>query len=370
VYRSKIAAFATHPGVRIGLLAAARAARAHLADVANLEPLALLVVVPLLGARRSRAAAAVAATIGIQLALDLLAVGHEGLPDHPALGAALPLEHALLGVAVVALFPGPRAVAAATGTMALSLAGFALHTAHAHKAWATADLGRPHFEPDVAREANVTHGLLFFDDDQGFQLASDPGITASHGLQAARARGDDHDRLLYDLLGHPPTHRYVAGGATASINVWTPPSGAGDTWRYEAESDWPPALVRGGRVAIVEGSGMCSADARALSLEPGGPGEASMAVELPAPRGSRRTWAVVPRVFVRGGTGQATMILAESPDAPPLAEWTWKDEANGPGCIEIPERVVTLQADTRPTWLFITARGGPVALDRTTLRPR
>ena len=269
----------------------------------------------------------------------------------------------------------PRVPArAAALVLALSLAGFAVHTSHAQIAAAASGPGHPRFEPDVAREANATVGLLFFDDDEGYELASDPGVLASHGVEAARMRGDDHDRLLYDLLGHPTSHRYVSAAPSASVAVWAPPNNGSDTWRFEAEADWPPSQVTGGQAAIVDGAGMCPSDAKALSLTPAGNGDATIVVDLPIPPGAPtstpHTWHVIPRVFLRGGTGEGTMTVVDRDGAAPLATWTWRDAANGPGCIEIGEKTVTLPPDVRRTWLRITAHGGAVALDKTVVRAR
>jgi hypothetical protein len=375
-YRAALAAHAAHAGAKAIALDVLRAARAHLADVANIEPLTLLVAIPLFGAARSRAARVAGVLIAVQAIADVAGAVRAGATpvDGSALGNLVPVEHALLGVGVVAVLPG-RAVTAALLAMALSLGGFAVHTSHAHIARAAGDEGHPHYEPDVAREANVAHGLLFFDDDQGYELASDPAATASHGVEAARLRGDDHDRLLYDLLGHPPAHRYLSAATTASVTVWSPPNASSDAWRFEAEADWPPLHVTGGRADVVDGAGMCPPDAKALSLDPGTGPEATLAIELPAPRGSTpptsaRAWRVIPRVFLSGGKGEATMTLSEELGGPALARWMWKDATNGPGCIEIGEQTVTLGPQLRRTWLVLSARGGPVALDKTVLRAR
>jgi len=211
-------------------VAALRGLRAHAADIANLEPLALLALVPLAGKSRPRgillAATLVAGHIVIHaphlVAGDVTASGANILAD------VLPVEHALVALGLARLFPRLLA-GGATAALALALGGFAVHTSYDHERFAQSGIGRPRFEPDVAREANVTHGLLFFDDDQGYELAHDPAVSASHGVEAVRMRGDDHDRLLYDSLGHPAIHRYVAAGpdsasvtrqqSSASLNI-------------------------------------------------------------------------------------------------------------------------------------------------------
>ena len=184
----------------------------------------------------------------------------------------------------------------ATATVALSLAGFAVHTSHEHARMAAAGLGRPHYEPDVAREAGATHGLLFFDDDEGYELAHDPAATASHGIEAVRVRGDDHDRLLFDLLG-PPADPPAPLGPHRTRACRRGRRTGGDTWRFEAEADYPPVAVSDpsvGRAEVVDALGTCASDAHALAVAPAGAAEASVTLELPVPR--RRPAA-------RGGRG-------------------------------------------------------------------
>jgi hypothetical protein len=375
VYRAAMAMPATHTGAKESATLALRLVREHLADIANLEPLALFLAIPLLGSAASRATRTAVVLVAVQLVVDVTIAVRSGnaLPQRAALGHVLPVEHALLGVAVVAAMPRLPGRAAVL-VMSLSLAGFALHTSHAHIAEASSGEGHPRFEPDVTREANVTNGLLFFDDDEGYELASDPGVLASHGIQAARMRGDDHDRLLYDLLGHPASHRYVSAAASASVSVWAPPNNGSDTWRFEAESDWPPGQVTKGTAAIVDGAGMCPSDAKAISLTPTKDYQGFVVIDLPIPPGAAttaaHTWHVIPRVFIQGGPGEGTLGLVETPGAPDLATWTWKDTANGPGCVEIGEKTVTLAANVRRVALVLGARGGSVALDKTVLRAR
>ncbi len=376
---------AFEPHVPFGARAAAATTvhrlRAHLLDVANFEPLALLAVVPVV--RRARGAALAALVVVGQL---LIAAPFDASSIAPGGGARLlvaviPIEHALMALAL-ALLSGPRLARATIATFAAALGGFGLHASFDHEQLAASDLGRPHFEPDVVREAvspsSKFSGLLFFDDDQGFELAYDPMALERHEMQAVRLRGDDHDRLLYDSLGHPPVNdrssarRYTATASSASANVWTPP-GSGDAWRFEAESDWPPAAVWGGRPEVLESPGTCASDARVLLLSPT-VADASVMLELPVPRGAtppeRKTWAVTPRVLQRGGKGTATLVLAATPDGPPLAQWTWEDDAKSPTCVDLPAQPVELGGDRTRAWLVLKAHGGAVALDKTTLRSR
>jgi hypothetical protein len=366
--------------------------RSHLVDVANFEPLALLPLLLAMGKTKTRIALVPACVIAGSvlvhceqaIAHPRLAVdGAARLAGSGALTEVLPLEHALVALAVLRAVPG-AAARTAMSLLALALAGFALHASHDHERLATSGIGRPSFEPDSARESNVTHGLLFFDDDDGYQIASNPGAPASRAIVAARMRGDDHDRLLYDILGHPPSHRYVASGPGASAPTlpnFTPP-GSGDTWRFEAETDLPPAWQSSrpyggaGLVSQVE-SPPCGPDAHALSLDPAAGNEASVTIELPIPRGAsasaRRIWMVTPRTFERGGGGTATLTLVTTlsgPGAsPPLAQWKWSDSTRG-RCAELPPQAVELGGDRTHAWWILTARDGPVGLDRTVLRPR
>jgi len=351
--------------------------RAHLADIDNLEPLALLSVVPLVG----REAARSARLVGLVVLGQLVVAGLTGAGETGAqrsLVCIIPLEHALLAVALARVFPGQLALTrAAVGALALSVLGFSVHTARDHQRVASEDLGRPHYEPDVARDANVTNGLLYFDDDQGFELAYDPQVPASHGVQAVRMRGDDHDRLLYDLLGHPQIHRYTATGTAATVVAWTPPNAGSDTWRFEAESDWPVAGVSSARVDVTEGPPLCASDSHALTVTPwasGPAGEGSGMLSLPTPRGAtppdKRNWSVAPRAVQRGGPGVATLDVVVTPGGPSLAHWTWQDAGKSQGCIDLPAQTIELGGERTRVWLVLHAAGGAVTLDKTTLRGR
>jgi hypothetical protein len=369
-------------GAKAALLAVLRRVRANLADVANFEPIALLPLLLLRRDLRRRAglgAMLAAAVVGLQVFLAAPMGAGEGTwpqAGASALADVLPVQHALIALALALAVPPVWLGSATAATVAFALAGFAVHTSHDHARMGAAGLGRPHYEPDVAREAGATHGLLFFDDDEGYELADDPGATASHSVVAARVRGDDHDRLLFDLLGRPPTHRHVSGHTGHTVSSWTP--SGGDTWRFEAEADFPPAATSDpavGRPEVVEALGTCASDAHALAIVPTGAADASMTIELPLPRASspapRRTWVVTPRTFQRGGPGSGDLALVTSPGGPPLAQWSWTDAApGGPLCPDLAAKPVELGGDTTRAWLIVTARGGAVALDRTTLRAR
>jgi hypothetical protein len=372
-----------HEGAKAAAMALLRSLRAHTADVANFEPLALLALLPLVGKPRRRGALLAALVIAGHTLIHagpLVASDGATRPGVSVLAEMLPVEHALIALGLSRWFPRAFA-AAATATLAFALGGFALHTSYDHERFAEAGIGRPRFEPDVAREANVTHGLLFFDDDQGYALAYDPAVPASHGVEAVRLRGDDHDRLLYDSLGHPAVHRYVAEGPDgASLASWTPSGGTSDTWRFESESDWPPIRQAGGRAELIEAAGSCASGGRALALAPAGGAEATAWIELPVPRGptppEARAWTVTPRAMLLGTASSATLTIraggptAEKGGGEPVASWSWTDAANLPSCLELSAKTVELGGGRARAWLVLTARGGAVALDETTLRGR
>ncbi|HEX8790645.1 MAG TPA: hypothetical protein VF765_06810 [Polyangiaceae bacterium] len=386
------------PPLRIGeaLLTTVRRLRVHLLDVDNLEPLALLALVPLLRPTRSSAVVLAALVVAGQI---VVAAPFDASTVGPGTGArllvsAIPIEHALAAIALAQLFP-KRLASAAVATMALALAGFAVHASHDHARLAASDRGHPHYEPDVVREAGVEYGLLYFEDDAGFELAYDPSVQASHGLLAVRMRGDDHDRLLWDALGHPPIHRYTLPPATlptasaspsvsvpppkdlvppassASVVSWTPPGEGTDIWHFEAEADWPAAAQSGGRVEVEEGVAPCASDGKVLTLTPTTP-QATATLALPVPRGStapdKRTWMVVPRIIDRGGGGSAKLSLYANLDDKPLAEWTWESTAKSPQCLDLDAKPVDLGGPITRAWLVLSASRGIVSLDKTTLR--
>jgi hypothetical protein len=363
-------------GTTPAVVSMVRVAVDHLRDVANLEPLALVALAPLIGETRLRAASLVALVILGQVLVRVV-VGVHSMPvgaEARPLVCIAPLEHVLIALGIARSFPRAFA-AAAVSTLALSLGGFAVHASHVLQAVAGHDIGRPRFEPDVVREANVTQGLLFFDDDEGYELAHDPVVSASHGIESARMRGDDHDRLLFDSLGHPPVHEYVAAGARASLTGWAPPNTGSNTWRFEAESDWPP-VAHGGEVAdaLIVASD-CASGGRVLRVAPrGAGGPASVLIELPVPRGTvppeKRVWIVTPRVLQQGGRGQGVVALVTEPGSTPLAEWTWSDSDAQSSCVDLPAKPIELGGDHARAWLVVRAAGGSIQYDKTTLSPR
>jgi hypothetical protein len=244
-----------------------RRLRHHLMDVANLEPLALLALVPLT-LRRGRkypegnvAIGSAAALVGLHVLAYLpfyLPFYFDG--DYPGGGArlfadVLGVEHALvaLGVAMLVLpgrdrpWPSPRDLATAfvrvaVFVLALALTGFSIHASYEHDKLRDRDGGRPMFEPDVLAHASLTSGLVFVDTDHGFALGHDPSARPSSGVVVARLRSDDRDRMLFEALDRPPTYLYkiepppAPGGEAVAIHTpWSPPE-HGPVYRCVAEA--------------------------------------------------------------------------------------------------------------------------------------
>jgi hypothetical protein len=354
-----------------GLVSAFAEFRRHLMDVANFEPLAIAALLALSNKRRTLAVTCTALVVAGQLAVHAWALHGAVAPPAANLCEILPLEHALLGYGVAAAFP--RAFErVATATLGLALGGFAVHASRAHAEMGESDIGHPHFDADVVQDAGVSTGLLFFEDDPGFELAAVPGLDASHGVEAVRLRGDDHDRVVYEMAGRPAARRYVAGARGASIASWSPSGSGASFWRFEAESDWPPMAVSGGSASRLQVDTSCASGASVLALSPAGAREASLTLELPVPvaatAGLTRIWTVTPRIYEMGQPAEGSLDVVVAPAGPPLAHWSWGDEGRGRSCRDLAPAAVELGRAPARAWLVFTARRGEVALDRTLLR--
>jgi hypothetical protein len=362
-----------------------RRLRMHLLDVASFEPLALLVLWPFAragGAPRSRAVVAAVAAIGLHVAA-YVPFYFDG--NYPGGGArlyadVLPVEHALLALAVARL-AGTHYVRGVFATLAISLAGFAVHASHEHVKLAERDGGKPMFEPDLLARASVTTGLVFVDTDHGFALGHDPHARVKNGVVVARLRQDDRDRLLYDRLDHPTTYLYkfdipavtppstAAPTAAPVIVPWAPPA-LGDTLRFEAEAEWP-ALSQQGGFAAPGWTNACASNSRALVLTPTPvTGVATATITVPVPQAGRYEVALrvvqgasVPFTTARGArdkmaTGSVTIAKSR---------WDWVDVPDA-ACADLPARELVLEPPSAT--LVLEARGGAVALDRVTLKRR
>jgi hypothetical protein len=360
-----------------GLLAAAgvtlRRLHLHLRDVLNVEPLALLVLAPLARLRGARTTGVVAA-LGLVL-LHVLAYApfyFDG--SYPGGGARffadlLPVEHALVAVAIARLAGAREArftrVAALVGSFAL--AGFAVHGSFDHLKLRDRDGGRPMFEPDELARKNVTTGLVFVDTDHGFALGHDPTARAKDAVVVARLRDDDRDRLVYERLDRPPTFLYrFAPNAAPTLVPWAPPPSP-DSFRFEAEAEWPP-LAQAGGLAAPGGGPACASNGRGLVVTPIGGEIATAAIAVPVPSNGR--WSVTPRILHAARTPDVPVPRIERPISGTLTvgavSWAWIDVEGG-GCTELPSKEVDLSGPAGRA--VIEARFGPATLDRLVLRP-
>ena len=208
----------------------------HALDIANFEPLVVVVLFAVVAGFKHPAIRWLAVAIaGIMVAY--LPFYFDG--TYPGGGArfyadVLPLEHALLSWGLVRL-------RAAFVAVPLALVGFSVHGVFSHRALAEREGGRPMFEPEVLERSGISRGLVFVDTDHGFNLGHAPQQSdATRGVVVARWRGDAHDRAVWEVLGRPNAYRYrfdpLARDAVPTLEV--------QRW-----SGWPiglPVRSRGG----------------------------------------------------------------------------------------------------------------------------
>jgi hypothetical protein len=125
-------------------------------------------------------------------------------------------------------------------------------------------------------------------------------------------------------------------------------------------------------------NGTCASQDKALALHVAAGATASVTIELPIPKDGR--WLVTPRVIRTGGPGRATLRLEPRgrlpyPDDEKLV-WSWVDEeASGTKvpretCQDLVPRETPLVGNglgAGARWV-LTATGGTVTLDRTTIK--
>lgn len=369
-----------------GLVSAAgatlRRLHMHLTDVANFEPLALLVLVPLArSARGARSRAAAGATLTVILLHVLLHAPFYFDGNYPGGGARffadlLPLEHALLALAIAQLAGAAHVVRGVFAVLGLSLAGFALHAVFGHVQLAERDGGRPMYEPDVVQRSGVNSGIAFVDTDHGFLLGHDPYADPKQRVKVLRLCNDDRDRMQWLAAGEPASYHYryqwpppgplPPGAPTPPANPqivqFTPPPFT-STMRFEAECEWPAIAQAGGHAESVY-SLPCTSMSKALTLTPDAPStEASADITVPVQEAGR--YSIVPRV-VNGVRAEGSLTLMDAPateaGGPPA--WSWKSEARKE-CTELPAQQFDLKP---PTAHFrFRAKNGAATLDKVTL---
>lgn len=374
------ARFANGFGIVAAMGTTLRRLRMHLLDIGNLEPLALLVLVPLARmkgrARRSPAVVAALALVGLHM-LAYATFYFDG--NYPGGGArlfadVLPIEHALLALAVARLGTVSRYIRGSFALVAAALTGFAVHASFDHGKLADRDGGRPMFEPDLVARANVTTGLLWVDTDHGFGLGHDPSARVKNGLVVAHIHGDDCDRILFDKLDHPPSYLYrfdfPPPGATSQlvaplVGPWAP-NALSDTMRFEAEMEWP-VIAQSAGFAVPVFCDACAGHSRALMLTPTPlSGRATATITIPVPQAGR--YSVGIRVVQGTKLPHATTRGPTAPDGAVTVgdqRWEWIDVVGG-GCSDLPNREVVL---TPPlAHLVLEAHSGAVALDLVSLK--
>lgn len=377
----------------------------HLADVANFEPLFALVFVPLILPKPTTAITRPERAAFALIVLHVIAYApfyFDG--NYPGGGArffadVLPVEHALLawGIALLvrrflsdarALPHLPLLPLASFVVLGVALAGFGVHRSFDHLSLARRDGGRPMFEPDVLTHAKITTGLVFVDTDHGFSLGHDPTAHAKDGVLVARLRHDDRDRLLFEREGRPPTYLYrfllptpspnaTPGAepdtATASVVPWTPPP-FDRVLHFEAEAEWP-VLASSGGFAVPAYVDTCASGSRALVLTPialDTPATAALEIPLPGPGRYEVAGRVVIGAhapftegrFAERPENRAEGVLEKVGETSISSRWAWSFGSNG--CVDLPTRVHEFPTTT--AHFVLTANGGPVALDRLTLK--
>jgi hypothetical protein len=145
------------------------------------------------------------------------------------------------------------------------------------------------FEQRVLEEARVRRGLVFVQTDHGFNLGHVPGVDPEEGVLVARARRDAHDALLWERLGRPASYLYVydpfGSASVGRLLPYEPRRGA--LPRLEAESAWPPLLVRGGWAHPSHATSSCTSGGRGLRLSSTSGAVVRVGIELPVLRAGR-----------------------------------------------------------------------------------
>jgi hypothetical protein len=136
--------------------------------------------------------------------------------------------------------------------------------------------------------------------------------------------------------------------------------GQEETWRFEAESEWPPLRQEGAFSDVTKlagATGGCASNQKVLDVI----GSGTVTISLPVAKDGR--WRVIPRVYRRKSAAEGTVEVWTASGAAPLATWSWTDD--GDGCVELGAKEVALAAADGPVMKIATK--GTVSVDKTTM---
>jgi hypothetical protein len=364
-------------GWRAGAMVSLRRLVAHALDIANAEPLVLLLLAaPLLAWRARRVGVLSVAVAGI-VALHAPFYFDGSYPGGGArfFADVLPVEHVLIAVSLGAIKDrfGEKWRSFAdldrtsSAVLAIALLGFGVHAVFGHIALHDREGGRPFFEPDVLAKANVDHGLLFVGTDHAFNLAFDPDARdPSRHLVVVREHGDDRDRMVWEKLGRPISHRYAFDGKPYNVPAVVPwhPGPDPHPYRYEAEAEWPPIWQSGGFFEPTWAQGSCAWGGRLLTAR-SVPGQAfGGLVSFPVPHPGRYRLEVH---MASRGEAYARVALLTEPLGAPLATWTFASTDDELSCSTLAACEVSFASDRG--LIELTATGTGVSIDAVALEP-
>jgi hypothetical protein len=363
-------------GVVAALGTTLRRLRAHLTDIANLEPLAL---VPLFALRIAKHASRAALGLVALFVLAYAPFYFDG--NYPGGGArffadVLPIEHVLFAVGALAIASYVKRVSytqTAQALLGLALVGFAVHASFAHRALRDRDAGAPMFDSEQLKTVNLTRGLVFTTNDDGFLLGNDGTTSAKDGVVVARLRHDAHDRVLYERLGKPVTFVVEPHGHSGTrLVVFNVPNARADGltgWRFESEAEWPPLAQEGGYAIPAWASDSCASGEQVLRIAPTDGATAHVRIALPVPEGGPK-FQIAPRFRPTGAKGHAEIRIAD-------ARFRFDDLTKqiGADCVTLPAQPVSLTGKQtgQPTGpeesVLIDVSGASIDLDAITVRP-
>ncbi len=335
----------------------------HLGDVTNSEGLTfLLLAASLRIAKRAQSIRFAWTLVALQIVL-YFPFYFDG--NYPAAGGrlladVLPIEHALGAVGLALLFVNVPLATRAYAALAVSLLSFAGYAFVPHEVFAASLGGRPMYEPNVVHEAGVVHGVIYVDTDHGFNLSHVPETDPKYGLLSLRLRGDDRDRLAYELFGHPTSRKYVfdtTGKEPPRVEFFIPPSPRG-AWRFEIENEWPPFLQEQTFAKVASHAPASGGKWLVVDLAKNA---SSGRVDFDFPVVPSRHGSAKPHVGLLGKNGKATLTVTEEGAPEPLATWSWVDDGPEGGLRTLDAQVVKTRGSRARASLVV--EGGPVALD-------